>query len=341
MSTNSDDVKQVENLGKARDAIVSELRKSIVGMDDVIDEMMIAIFARGHCLLVGVPGLAKTLLVSSLAETMSLGFKRIQFTPDLMPSDITGTELLQEDPETHERRFKFQKGPVFTNLLLADEINRTPPKTQAALLEAMQEKRVSSGGEDFKLDEPFFVLATQNPIEQEGTYPLPEAQLDRFLFNIMVKYPSKSEELDIMRNVTGDSQPELKEVVDAKTIIEFQKLVRRIPVADHIFEYAAALVRSTRPNEPDSPDFVKKLMSWGAGPRASLNLILAGKARAALQGRTHVSIDDIQKVCLPILRHRVIPSFSARSEGMTSDSLIGKLLEEIPANEDLYREKVV
>lgn len=341
MSTNSDDVKQVENLGKARDAIVSELRKSIVGMDDVIDEMMIAIFARGHCLLVGVPGLAKTLLVSSLAETMSLGFKRIQFTPDLMPSDITGTELLQEDPETHERRFKFQKGPVFTNLLLADEINRTPPKTQAALLEAMQEKRVSSGGEDFKLDEPFFVLATQNPIEQEGTYPLPEAQLDRFLFNIMVKYPSKSEELDIMRNVTGDSQPELKEVVDSKTIIEFQKLVRRIPVADHIFEYAAALVRSTRPDEPDSPDFVKKLMSWGAGPRASLNLILAGKARAALQGRTHVSIDDIQKVCLPILRHRVIPSFSARSEGMTSDSLIGKLLEEIPANEDLYREKVV
>ena len=341
MSTNSDDVKQVENLGKARDAIVSELRKSIVGMDDVIDEMMIAIFARGHCLLVGVPGLAKTLLVSSLAETMSLGFKRIQFTPDLMPSDITGTELLQEDPETHERMFKFQKGPVFTNLLLADEINRTPPKTQAALLEAMQEKRVSSGGEDFKLDEPFFVLATQNPIEQEGTYPLPEAQLDRFLFNIMVKYPSKREELDIMRNVTGDSQPELKEVVDAKTIVEFQKLVRRIPVADHIFEYAAALVRSTRPDEPDSPDFVKKLMSWGAGPRASLNLILAGKARAALQGRTHVSIDDIQKVCLPILRHRVIPSFSARSEGMTSDSLIGKLLEEIPANEDLYREKVV
>ena len=341
MSTNSDDVKQVENLGKARDAIVSELRKSIVGMDDVIDEMMIAIFARGHCLLVGVPGLAKTLLVSSLAETMSLGFKRIQFTPDLMPSDITGTELLQEDPETHERMFKFQKGPVFTNLLLADEINRTPPKTQAALLEAMQEKRVSSGGEDFKLDEPFFVLATQNPIEQEGTYPLPEAQLDRFLFNIMVKYPSKSEELDIMRNVTGDTQPKLKEVVDAKTILEFQKLVRRIPVADHIFEYAAALVRSTRPDEPDSPDFVKKLMSWGAGPRASLNLILAGKARAALQGRTHVSIDDIQKVCLPILRHRVIPSFSARSEGMTSDSLIGKLLEEIPANEDLYREKVV
>ncbi|MDC0156884.1 MoxR family ATPase [Verrucomicrobia bacterium] len=341
MSKKTDDAKAVEKLGKARDAIVSELRKTIVGMDDVIDEMMIAIFSRGHCLLVGVPGLAKTLLVSSLAETMSLGFKRIQFTPDLMPSDITGTELLQEDPETHERRFKFQKGPVFTNLLLADEINRTPPKTQAALLEAMQEKTISSGGEDFKLDEPFFVLATQNPIEQEGTYPLPEAQLDRFLFNINVKYPSKSEELDIMRNVTGDEEPDLKEVVDAKTIIEFQRLVRRIPVADHVFEYAATLVRATRPDEPDSPDFVQKLMSWGAGPRASLNLILAGKARAALRGRSHVSTDDVKAVCLPILRHRVIPSFAARSQGMTSDSLIEKLLEEIPANEDLYQEKVV
>jgi MoxR-like ATPase len=341
MSTNIDDTKEVEKLGKARDAIVSELRKSIVGMDDVIEEMMIAIFSRGHCLLVGVPGLAKTLLVSSLAETMSLSFKRIQFTPDLMPSDITGTELLQEDPETHERRFKFQKGPVFTNLLLADEINRTPPKTQAALLEAMQEKRISSGGEDFKLDEPFFVLATQNPIEQEGTYPLPEAQLDRFLFNIIVKYPSKSEELDIMRNVTSDKEPGLKKVVDAKTIINFQRLVRRIPVADHVFEYAAALVRATRPDEPDAPDFVKKLMSWGAGPRASLNLILAGKARAALRGRCHVSTDDVKEVCLPILRHRVIPSFTARSEGMNSDSLIEKLLEEIPANEDLYQEKII
>ena len=341
MSKKTDDTKAVEKLGKARDAIVSELRKTIVGMDDVIDEMMIAIFARGHCLLVGVPGLAKTLLVSSLAESMSLGFKRIQFTPDLMPSDITGTELLQEDPETHERRFKFQKGPVFTNLLLADEINRTPPKTQAALLEAMQEKTISSGGEDFKLDEPFFVLATQNPIEQEGTYPLPEAQLDRFLFNIMVKYPSKDEELDIMRSVTNDEEPELKEVVDAKTIIDFQRLVRRIPVADHVFEYAAALVRATRPDEPDAPGFVKKLMSWGAGPRASLNLILAGKARAALRGRCHVSVDDVKEVCLPILRHRIIPSFAARSEGMTSDSLIEKLLEEIPANEDLYEEKAV
>jgi MoxR-like ATPase len=341
MSKKTDDTKAVEELGKARDAIVSELRKTIVGMDDVIDEMMIAIFARGHCLLVGVPGLAKTLLVSSLAETMSMSFKRIQFTPDLMPSDITGTELLQEDPETHERRFKFQKGPVFTNLLLADEINRTPPKTQAALLEAMQEKRISSGGEDYKLDEPFFVLATQNPIEQEGTYPLPEAQLDRFLFNIMVKYPSKSEEFDIMRNVTNDEEPKLEKVVDGPTILELQHLVRRIPVADHVFKYALELVRATRPDEPEAPEFVKKLMSWGAGPRASLNLILAGKARAALRGRCHVSIDDVREVCLPILRHRIIPNFAARSEGMTSDSLIEKLLEEIPANEDLYKEKAV
>lgn len=328
-----DDVKAVEKLGEARDAIVGELRKMIVGMEDVIDEMLISIFAQGHCLLVGVPGLAKTLLVSTLAETMSLGFKRIQFTPDLMPSDITGTEILQEDPETHARRFKFMEGPVFTNLLLADEINRTPPKTQAALLEAMQEKRVSSGGVDYKLEKPFFVLATQNPIEQEGTYPLPEAQLDRFLFNVLVKYPSRQEELDIMKSITSDIRPEIKEVLKGSDIVDFQHLVRRIPVADHIFEYAASLIRATRPDEDEAPEFVKKLMSWGAGPRASLNLILAGKARAALRGRCHVSIDDIKAVALPVLRHRIIPNFAARSEGMTSDTLVSKLLEEIPAGE--------
>jgi MoxR-like ATPase len=339
MKNETEDIQALEDLGKARDAVVTELRKTIVGMDDVIDEMMIAVFARGHCLLVGVPGLAKTLLVSSLAETMSLSFKRIQFTPDLMPSDITGTELLQEDPETRERRFKFQKGPVFTNLLLADEINRTPPKTQAALLEAMQEKRVSSGGEDYKLDEPFFVLATQNPIEQEGTYPLPEAQLDRFLFNIMVKYPSRAEELDIMSSVTSDDKPVLKQVIDGPAILEFQHVVRRIPVSEHVFEYAASLVRATRPDEPDAPEFVKKLMAWGAGPRASLNLILAGKARAALRGRCHVSIEDIQDLCLPVLRHRIIPNFAARSEGETSDSLIEKLLAEIPVDEKLLSPK--
>jgi MoxR-like ATPase len=329
MSQDSPDTQAIQKLGEARDAIVKEVRKTIVGMEDVIDEMMIAIFARGHCLLVGVPGLAKTLLVSSLAETMSLGFKRIQFTPDLMPSDITGTELLQEDPETHQRRFKFQRGPVFTNLLLADEINRTPPKTQAALLEAMQEKRVSSGGEDYKLDEPFFVLATQNPIEQEGTYPLPEAQLDRFLFNIQVKYPTHEEEMQIMRSITSDHREEVQQVVDGPAIVEFQKLVRRIPVAEPIFEYAARIVRATRPSEPDAPEFVKKLMSWGAGPRASLNLITAGKARAALRGRCHVSEEDIRAVALPILRHRIVPSFAARSEGMTSDSLVERLLDEL------------
>jgi len=335
----SDDVQAVEKIGEARDSIVAELRKAIVGMDDVIDEMMIAIFAQGHCLLVGVPGLAKTLLVSSLAQTLSLSFKRIQFTPDLMPSDITGTELLQEDPETHVRKFKFLEGPVFTNLLLADEINRTPPKTQAALLEAMQEKRISSGGVDYKLDEPFFVLATQNPIEQEGTYPLPEAQLDRFLFNVLVNYPSHPEEIDIMRSVAGAGQPELEKVLDGSEIVEFQQLIRRIPVADHVFEYAAALVRATRPDEAEAPDFVKKFMAWGAGPRASLNLIIAGKARAALRGRCHVSIEDVRQLSLPIMRHRIIPNFAARSEGMTSDTLITRLLEEMPADEKLYERK--
>lgn len=332
MNTTTDDVEAVAKLGEARDEVVQELRKVIVGMEDVIDEMLIAVFAQGHCLLIGVPGLAKTLLVSTLAKSLSLSFKRIQFTPDLMPSDITGTELLQEDPETHARQFKFMEGPVFTNLLLADEINRTPPKTQAALLEAMQEKRVSSGGVDYKLDKPFFVLATQNPIEQEGTYPLPEAQLDRFLFNVMVKYPSREEELGIMRSVTSANQPEIKEVLDGKAIIGFQELVRRIPVADHVFQYAASLIRATRPDEEEAPDFVKEFISWGAGPRASLNLILSGKARAALRGRTHVSIEDIQAVCLPVLRHRIIPNFAARSEGMTSDVLVERLMKEIQAD---------
>ncbi len=337
MTDAADDIQAVERLGEARDRIVAELRKIIVGMDDVIDEMMIAIFSQGHCLLVGVPGLAKTLLVSSLAQALSLSFKRIQFTPDLMPSDITGTELLQEDPETHARKFKFMQGPVFTNLLLADEINRTPPKTQAALLEAMQEKRISSGGVDYELDRPFFVLATQNPIEQEGTYPLPEAQLDRFLFNILVKYPSHREEVEIMRSVSGDAEPELQTVLDGPGILEYQQLVRRIPVAEHIFEYAAVLVRSTRPDEAEAPEFIRKFMAWGAGPRASLNLIVAGKARAALRGRSHVAIEDIQELSLPILRHRIIPNFAARSEGMTSDTLIGRLLEEVPADEKLYQ----
>jgi MoxR-like ATPase len=319
----------LEKFRKHRDLMTEELHKVIVGQDAVIEQILAAIFTGGHCLLVGVPGLAKTLLVSTIARILDVRFKRIQFTPDLMPSDITGTELLQEDPETHQRRFMFQKGPIFTNLLLADEINRTPPKTQAALLEAMQEKRVSSGGEEYKLDAPFFVLATQNPIEQEGTYPLPEAQLDRFLFNIQVKYPSYAEEIDIMRSVTSDSVPVVNKVVDAKDILEFQHVVRRIPVADPIFDYAARLVRATRPDQPDAPEFVRRMMSWGAGPRASLNLIVAGKARAALRGRCHVSEEDVRAVCLPILRHRIVPSFAARSEGMTADSLIARLIEEV------------
>jgi MoxR-like ATPase len=333
----STDAQSVEELGAARDKIMTELRKKIVGMEEVIDEMLIAVFAQGHCLLVGVPGLAKTLLVSTLSEALSLSYKRIQFTPDLMPSDITGTEVLQEDPETHQRSFKFLEGPVFTNLLLADEINRTPPKTQAALLEAMQEKRVSSGGKDYELDKPFFVLATQNPIEQEGTYPLPEAQLDRFLFNIVVKYPSRAEELAIMKSVTAAVQPTIDEVLDGAAIAKFQELVKRIPVADHVFEYAASLVRATRPDEDEAPAFVKQFMAWGAGPRASLNLITAGKSRAALNGRTHVSVEDLQALALPILRHRIIANFAARSEGITPDKLVEMLLKEIPADEKLYQ----
>ena len=331
-----DDREAVERLGQAYERVMGQISQVIVGQAEVIDQMMIAIFARGHCLLVGVPGLAKTLLVSSLAESLSMGFKRIQFTPDLMPSDITGTEILQDDPETGRRAFKFIKGPIFTNMLLADEINRTPPKTQAALLEAMQEKRVSSGGEDFRMAEPFFVLATQNPIEQEGTYPLPEAQLDRFIFNIFVDYPDRVEEIEIMRRVTGAAQVELKEVLDGEEIIALQDVVRRVPVADHIFEYTASLVRSTRPGEPESPQFTKDWLAYGAGPRASLNLILAGKARAVLRGRFHVAIEDIQAVAHPVLRHRIMANFAAQSEGLTSDSIIDKLLETVPADERLY-----
>jgi len=331
-----DDEQAVEHLQQARDRIMSELRKIIVGLDQVIDEMMIAVFARGHCLLVGVPGLAKTLLVSSIAQTLSLSFRRIQFTPDLMPSDITGTEILQDDPETGQRVFKFMKGPVFSNIILADEINRTPPKTQAALLEAMQEKKVSMGGVDYPLDEPFFVLATQNPIEQEGTYPLPEAQLDRFFFNILVDYPTWDEEIQIMRQVTGALEPQLDEVLSQDEILALQSLVRRVPVADHIFHYAAKLARSTRPSDPDSPDFIRDWLSYGAGPRASLFMVLAGKARAILRGRYHVSIEDIQAASLPVLRHRIIPNFAARSEGLTSDDIVNKLLETIPSDERLY-----
>ena len=333
------DEEAVERLREAYGRIVEEIHKVIVGMDQVIDELLIALFCKGHCLLVGVPGLAKTMLVSCLAQTLSLSFKRIQFTPDLMPSDITGTEVLVEDRESGERTFKFSKGPIFANIVLADEINRTPPKTQAALLEAMQERKVTVGGVDYPLEEPFFVLATQNPIEQEGTYPLPEAQLDRFFFNIKVDYPSWDEEIEIMKRVTSVLEmPKLEPVLGREEILFLQALVRRVPVADHIFNYVAKLVRSTRPVDPDSPEFIRRWVRWGAGPRASLFLILAGKARAILRGRYHVSIEDIKAVALPVLRHRIIPSFAAQSEGISPDDIVLKLLETIPADERLYEE---
>jgi MoxR-like ATPase len=338
-AASDNDVKAIERLRDANKRIVAELGKVIIGQTDVIDELMIAIFARGHCLLVGVPGLAKTLLVSTLSRALSLSFNRIQFTPDLMPSDITGTEILADDPESGERKFKFLRGPVFANIVLADEINRTPPKTQAALLEAMQEKKVSAGGESFTLEEPFFVLATQNPLEQEGTYPLPEAQLDRFLFNIIVDYPNRSEEIDMMKRISGDFESNLETVMDRDEIIALQDTVRRIPVADHIFEYASTLVRATRPDDEEAPEFIREWLSYGAGPRASLYLITAGKARAALRGRLHMAIEDVQALAPAILRHRIILNFAARSEGMTSDDVIRKLLDTIPADENLYEAK--
>jgi MoxR-like ATPase len=329
------DLKSVERLGDAVNRVRTELKKVIVGQDAVIEEALIAIFTRSHALLVGVPGLAKTLLVSSLAQTLHLTFKRVQFTPDLMPSDITGTEVIHEDPGSHDRSFKFLRGPIFANIVLADEINRTPPKTQAALLEAMQERKVTSGGVDYKLPNPFFVLATQNPIEQEGTYLLPEAQLDRFMFMISVDYPTPEEELEIMRLASSGTPEELKAVLAEEEIIKIQDLVRKTPVSDHVLRYAERIVRVTRPNSADQLDFCKKWLSWGAGPRASLNLIMAGKARAMMNGNFAVSCADIAAVARPILRHRIIPNFAAQSEGVTQDDIIAKILESIPQTEQL------
>jgi MoxR-like ATPase len=335
-AASSGDVEAVKKLGDAREQLVAELRKGIVGMDQVIDEILIAVFSRGHGLLEGVPGLAKTLLISSVAKCLSLTFKRIQFTPDLMPSDITGTEVLQDDPETGKRHFTFSKGPIFANIVLADEINRTPPKTQAALLEAMQEKMISAGGDDFHLELPFFVMATQNPLEQEGTYPLPEAQLDRFMFKIHVDYPSEAEEIDIMRSVTGNVEPDMQEVLSQEQIIELQNLVRRVPVADHIFNYVAKLVRSTRPTEEDAPQFIKDWVSWGCGPRACLNLIVGAKARAILRGRFNVAVEDVQALALPVMRHRMGLNFAAQSDGVSTDDVVTKLLATIPSGGALY-----
>ena len=332
-ATDEKDMQSVAKLKAATATIKSELSKVIVGQDAVIEETLIAIFTRSHALLVGVPGLAKTLLVSSLAQTLHLGFKRIQFTPDLMPSDITGTEVIYSDPLTNERAFRFLKGPIFSNIVLADEINRTPPKTQAAMLEAMQERKVTVGGTDYALPNPFFVLATQNPIEQEGTYPLPEAQLDRFMFMIYVDYPSAEEELEIMRRGTGGKQAQPRQVLGLEHIMYLQGTVRRMPVAEHVLRYAQSIAASTRAKSPQALDFCKKWLSWGAGPRASLNLIMAAKAHAILRGHIYVSCDDVAAVAPSIMRHRIIPNFAAQSEGITSDDITRMILEKIPKAE--------
>jgi MoxR-like ATPase len=313
---------------QARQQIQDQLKRSIVGQADVLEQIMAAIFTRGHCLLVGVPGLAKTLMVSSISQILDVGFKRIQFTPDLMPTDITGTTVLDENDQGR-REFRFVKGPIFTNILLADEINRTPPKTQAALLQAMQERQVTAGQETYSLPEPFFVIATQNPIEQEGTYPLPEAQLDRFMFNIIVDYPTFDEERRIIDMATRDEQPEVTKVLSARAIINLQKLVRSVPVGDYVKEYATRLVRATRPKDPSAPEFVKKMVDWGAGPRAGIFLIQGARAMAAMDGRFSVAIDDIKKVAVPVLRHRVSTNFQAQAEGKTSDDVVLKLLETV------------
>ncbi len=320
----------IRGLAMAYSRMREEIGKVIVGQRDVVDQLLISMFSGGHSLLIGVPGLAKTLLVNTLSRILSLSFRRIQFTPDLMPSDITGTDILRDDPETGQRSFQFMQGPIFTNILLADEINRTPPKTQAALLEAMQERHVTVGTSSYLLPAPFFVLATQNPIEQEGTYPLPEAQLDRFMFNIVVSYPNAAEELRILKQTTGGENPVLTPALNGRQILALQEVVRKVPVAEHVFIYARDLVRATRPNEPDAADFVKKYIGWGAGPRAGQYLILGAKARAILEGRFHVSPEDIRAVAHPVLRHRIVTTFQAHSEGVSSDRVVDMLLEKIP-----------
>ncbi len=330
-----DDVALIAELNKAFKEIKEELSQVVIGQSAVVEEVLIAIFARGHALLVGVPGLAKTLLISTLSHVLDLSYKRIQFTPDLMPSDITGTDVLEEDRATGKREFRFVHGPIFANMVLADEINRTPPKTQASLLEAMQEHRVTVGSNSFQLPAPFFVLATQNPIEQEGTYPLPEAQLDRFMFNIVVNYPTHEEEMQIIRAVTSATKTNLQVVLDAQSILRLQQVVRRVPVADHVIEYATKLARASRPKQPEAPAFVKEMVGWGAGPRAGINLITAAKARAILHGRLHTTTADVTAVALPVLRHRVITTFNAEAAGVTSDEIVKMLIKSFKPAEDL------
>lgn len=323
------DLAAVESLNNAYRKIKSEIAKVIIGQEDVIDQLLVSLLSSGHCLLVGVPGLAKTMLISTLANVLNLKFSRIQFTPDLMPSDITGTDIIEEDHTTGKRQFRFVKGPVFANIVLADEINRTPPKTQAALLQAMQEHEVTAAGETFKLDEPFFVLATQNPIEQEGTYPLPEAQLDRFMFNVFVDYPLASEEEQIVKATTAVQKYTLERVLSPEEITGFQQLVRRVPVSDHLVNYAVALVRATRPKEDSAPDFVKNWVNWGAGPRASQYLILAAKTRAILAGRPTPGPEDVRFAAYPVLRHRIVTSFNAEADGVDTMEIIRRLLETV------------
>jgi MoxR-like ATPase len=323
----SADEQAVDQLRVAHQKLRREIGKVIVGQEHVLDQLLMAIFCRGHALLMGVPGLAKTLMVSTLAQALDLTFKRIQFTPDLMPTDITGTEVIQDDPVTRQRQFKFLPGPIFANILLADEINRTPPKTQAALLEAMQERKASIGGTDYPMKNPFFVLATQNPIEQEGTYPLPEAQLDRFLFLIKVDYPTAAEEDRIMRQGTSDVSMEIDKVLHGEDVVRLQHIVRRVPVSDHVFEFAKHITRASRPGTPEAAGFVTKWLTWGAGPRASMNLILAAKAHAVLHGSFHASTDDVVAVAPPILRHRLITNFTAQSEGVSVEDVIDRLLK--------------
>ncbi|MEI7767272.1 MAG: MoxR family ATPase [Phycisphaerae bacterium] len=326
----AEEMASVQKLQASFAELRTELGKVIVGQHEVIEQLLTVLFSRGHCLLVGVPGLAKTLLISTLAKTLSLSFNRIQFTPDLMPSDITGTEVIEEDKTTGQRALRYVKGPIFANAILADEINRTPPKTQAALLEAMQEHQVTAGGVQRKLPEPFFVMATQNPIEQEGTYPLPEAQLDRFMFMVMVNYPTEAEEFDIVRLTTAPRKVELKHVLSAEDVLQLQEIVRKVPVTEHVIRYAITLVRQTRLNQPNTPKFVKDYVSWGAGPRAAQTLVMAGKARALLQGRSYVSTDDIRAVAYPALRHRILTNFNAEAEGIRADDVVKWLIENTP-----------
>ncbi|MCH7807594.1 MAG: MoxR family ATPase [Planctomycetes bacterium] len=328
-SLGGSDTEIADQLTRASARLRQELAKVIVGQDEVIEQLLIALFANGHCILEGVPGLAKTLMISSLARCLSLSFSRIQFTPDLMPSDITGTEVIQEDKATGTRAFKFLRGPIFGNVILADEINRTPPKTQAALLESMQERQVTVGGEQHDLPLPFFVLATQNPIEQEGTYPLPEAQQDRFLFKIHIGYPSYEEEYAVAERTTGQADPQIEQVLSGEEVLRFQQLVRRVPAAPEVIRHALDLARATRPDEPTSSEFIKKMLSWGAGPRAVQGLLLAGKARAVLKGRHHVAIEDIRSLAHPILRHRIVTNFSASAQGYTPDRIIDDLLTSV------------